>query len=85
MLVQTVGRRVGLAGGIVTSSIVFAAVHVEILDSGGNAAVFLVALFLVGGVFALAFNRSRSLVTAVVAHGVFNVSQLLLARVTDLG
>ena len=84
VLFQVVGRRVGLVGGLLVSSAVFAAVHVEVLGSGGNAVVFLVALLLVGCVFGLSFNRSRSLVTAVVAHSTFNVVQLLVARAIGL-
>lgn len=80
VLFQTVGRRVGWVTGMVVSAVAFAAVHIEIWASGGNAAVFLVALFAVGCVFAVAFNRSRHLLVAVVAHATFNGTQLLIAR-----
>ena len=84
VLFQTVARRVGLVTGLLVSSVVFALVHVQVLGSGGNAVVFTVALTLVGCTFGLAFNRSRSLVTAMVAHGVFNTTQLVLFRLGEL-
>lgn len=80
VLFQTVGRRTTWVVGALVSSAVFSVVHVEVLlPLQVESLVFGVALFAVGGVFAVAFHRSRSLVTAMVAHATFNGVQLLLA------
>ena len=80
VLYQVVGRRTSWLVGLVVSSIAFAIVHVEVLlPLQVESLVFGTALFVVGAVFAIAFHRSRSLLTAIVAHATFNGVQLLLA------
>lgn len=85
VLFQVLGRRIGWVPAMLLSSALWALVHVEIVFSGGNALVFLASLFALGCVFCISFNRTRSLVVPIVAHGVFNASQLLLARWAELG
>jgi membrane protease YdiL (CAAX protease family) len=59
---------------------VVAVVHVEVvLPLGMGSVVYGLGLFGVGAVLALVFNRSRSLVAAMVAHAVFNGIQLTFA------
>ena len=80
VLYQVVGRRTSWPVGVVVASAAFAIVHVEVLlPFRVESLVFGIALFAVGAVFALVFHRTRSLVTAMVAHATFNGVQLLLA------
>lgn len=80
VLFQAVGRRSSWVAGALVSSAVFSVVHVEVLlPLQVESLVFGLALFAVGWVFALTFHRSRSLLTAMVAHATFNGVQLLLA------
>ena len=80
VLFQAVGRRTSWVVGALVSSAIFSVVHVEVLlPLQLESFVFGTALFAVGGVFAVAFHRTRSLVTAMVAHATFNGVQLLLA------
>lgn len=80
VLFQAVGRRAGWVVGALVSAAVFSVVHLEVvLPLRVESLVFGLALFAVGGVFALVFHRSRSLVAAMVAHATFNGVQLLLA------
>lgn len=80
VLFQAIGRRTTWVVGLLVSSVVFAVVHVEVLlPLQVESLVFGTALFAVGVVLGAAFHRSRSLLTAVVAHATFNGVQLLLA------
>jgi len=80
VLFQVLGRRIGWRGGVVVSSLVFAVIHLEVvLPLRVEALVFGTALFAVGCTFAVLFHRTRSLVTAIVAHATFNGVQLALA------
>jgi membrane protease YdiL (CAAX protease family) len=80
VLYQAVGRRTTWVVGAIVSSAVFAVVHVEVLlPLQLESIVFGLALFAVGGVFAVTFHRSRSLLAAVVAHATFNGVQIMLA------
>ncbi len=86
VLFQSLGRRIGWLPGAVVTSIVFALVHVEVyVPFRGEAIVFLVALGVVGFVFAVAFHRERNLITAIVAHATFNIVQLVFAASTVVG
>lgn len=85
VLFQALGRRVGWVGGVVGSSVLFTVVHIEVLlPPQVESVVFGVALFLVGATFAVLFHRTRSLLTAIVAHATFNGVQLVLASQTTL-
>lgn len=80
VLYQVVGRRTSWLVGAVISSVVFSVVHAEVLlPLKIESLVFSVALFAVGFVLAVVFHRSRSLVSAMVAHATFNGVQILLA------
>lgn len=80
VLFQALGRRTTWLVGAVASSLVFSVVHVEVLlPLQLESLVFGVALFAVGMVFVVLFHRSRSLVTAMVAHATFNAIQIVLA------
>lgn len=80
VLFQALGRRVGWVAGALVSSLVFAVVHLEVvLPLGVESIVYGTALLGVGLVLVLVFHRSRSLLTAVVAHATFNGLQLVLA------
>lgn len=74
VLFQALGRRLGLVAGAALSGVVFALVHLELTEP-----TYVVALALLGTLFALALHRSRSLVVPVVAHATFNALQLVLA------
>lgn len=83
VLFQAIGRRTGWVTGLVLSSLVFSVVHLEVLlPLQVESVVFGIALTAVGAVFAFAFHRSRSLVTAIVAHATFNGVQIALATVS---
>lgn len=80
VLFQALGRRAGWVVGGVVSSIIFSVVHLEVLlPLRLESLVFGIALFAVGMVFVVLFHRSRSLVTAMVAHATFNGIQIVLA------
>ncbi len=80
VLFQALGRRSSWLVGAVVSSLVFSVVHLEVLlPLRLESVVFGVALFAVGMVFVVLFHRSRSLVTAMVAHATFNGIQIVLA------
>lgn len=80
VLFQALGRRIGWVAGAVVSSLVFAVVHLEVvLPLRAESVVYGIALVGVGGVLVLVFHRSRSLLTAIVAHATFNGLQLVLA------
>ncbi len=77
---QALGRRTNWVVGAVVSSLLFSVVHLEVLlPLQLESLVFGVALFAVGMVFVVLFHRSRSLVTAMVAHAMFNGIQITLA------
>lgn len=75
VLFQSARSRVGLVGGLVLSSLLFAFTHLEVLNS--LPAVF--GLLVLGLWLAAIFHRTGSLVVPVVAHATFNGITLLLA------
>lgn len=74
VLFQALKRRTGLWPAVVLSSLLFAAVHVEITQP-----LFSFALFLLGGVFALVYHRTGSLVVPTIGHAAFNLIAVVLA------
>lgn len=80
VLFQALGRRTGWVAGVVLSSAIFGLVHVEVLLPWRvEGPVFILALAGVGAVLALAYNRTRVLLAAVVGHATFNALQLWVA------
>ncbi len=75
VLFQSARSRVGLVGGLVLSSLLFAFTHLEVLNS--LPAVF--GLLVLGLWLAAIFHRTGSLVVPVMAHATFNGITLLLA------
>lgn len=75
VLFQSARSRVGLVGGLVLSSLLFAFTHLEVLNS--LPAIF--GLLVLGLWLAAIFHRTGSLVVPVVAHATFNGITLLLA------
>lgn len=73
-------RRIGLnwTGAVVVSSVLFAILH---LDQGWSAALQVGAVALVLGA---AFVRTRSLLTVICAHAMFDIGQALLVRLFSL-
>jgi membrane protease YdiL (CAAX protease family) len=80
LLFQALRRRTGLWVAAGLSSLVFTAVHVEIVTSQPLA---LVGLFALGVLFAWSFHRSGSLVVPIIGHAVFNGVSLTLALAVD--
>lgn len=74
ILFQALGRRLGVLPGALLSGVLFAVVHLEV-----SGPAYQLALALLGTWFALAFNRTRSLVVPVVAHATFNGLQIAAA------
>lgn len=74
LLFQSVRRKLGLVPAMVVQSLVFAYIHVEVLDSP-PAIVGLVVLALW---LAASFHRVGSLVVPVTAHATYNASVLLI-------
>ena len=77
LLFQSVRRKLGMVPGIVAQSLVFAYIHVEVLDSP-PAIIGLVVLALW---LAASFHRVGSLVVPVTAHATYNASVLLIQAV----
>jgi membrane protease YdiL (CAAX protease family) len=65
--------RIGAFGAMLASAAAFAALH---LDKGGA-----LMLFTIGFVLAYVFERSRSLVPAIIAHGLWNSGTFTLALI----
>jgi uncharacterized protein len=80
VLFQALRRRLGMWVAAVISSLVFTAVHVEIVTSQPLA---LVGLFALGVFLAWSFHRSGSLVVPILGHAVFNGVSLSLAILVD--
>lgn len=77
LLFQSIRRKLGLVPAMVLQSLVFAYIHVEILDSP-PAIIGLVVLALW---LAASFHRVGSLVVPVTAHATYNASVLLIQAV----
>ena len=77
LLFQSVRRKLGMVPAIVLQSLVFAYIHVEVLDSP-PAVVGLVVLALW---LAASFHRLGSLVVPVTAHATYNASVLVIQAV----
>lgn len=77
LLFQSVRRKLGMVPAIVLQSLVFAYIHIEVLDSP-PAVVGLVVLALW---LAASFHRVGSLVVPVTAHATYNASVLLIQAV----
>lgn len=75
VLFQALRHRMGLAWGVVLSSLAFALVHIELISQP----IFLGGLFVLAAYLALLLHWTRSLVVPIVAHSTFNVITLLLA------
>lgn len=73
-------RRMAFVPATAISSVVFAVVHVDVLLSQPLA---LVGLVLVGGILALAYERTGSLLVPVVIHGVHNAVTIIVVVATS--
>lgn len=74
ILFQALGRRLGMLPGAMLSGVLFAMVHLEV-----SGPAYQLALAVLGTWFAIAFNRTRSLVVPIVAHATFNGLQIAAA------
>lgn len=79
VLFRAIRDRAGFWTGAVVSSIVFVAVHPEVLLSQPLLGT---ALFALGLLLAAAYDRTRSLTVVIVGHAVFNGITMALAIVT---
>jgi len=82
LLFRSLRRRLGLAASALVSAGVFAVVHTEVVISQPLA---LVGLLLLGAVFAVAYERTGTLVVPVVGHAVFNGLTLVAVAVSAGG
>ena len=74
LLFQSVRRKLGLSAAMVIQALVFAYIHLEILDNPPSVVgLVALALWLAG-----AFHRTGSLVVPVTAHATYNLTVLLL-------
>ena len=67
-LYPSIRDRFGVAGGAAVSSLLFASVHLGLPNQ--------MATFVLGVVFCLVYERAGTLVAPVVAHAIFNATQL---------
>jgi len=80
LLHRSLRRRLSLAPATVLSSVLFAVVHVDVALSQPIA---LVGLTLVGGILAIAYERTGSLLVPVVIHAVHNAVTIVAVVVTS--
>ncbi len=80
VLFRALGDAVGLWGGAILASAIFAVIHIEVLTSQPIA---MGGLFAVGMALSLAYHYTGNLLVPIVGHAVFNGSSLALALVVD--
>lgn len=77
VLFQSTRARVGLPGGLVLSSLVFAGVHLEVWNSPPA----LISLVVLALWLAAVFHQTGSLVVPVIGHATYNAAMLALSQV----
>jgi len=80
ILFQSLDRRLGFWFAATVSSVVFCAIHVEVIMSQPLA---LVGMFVLSMILAASFHLSGSLIVPILVHAVFNATSLGLALAFD--
>ncbi|MEX2562279.1 MAG: CPBP family intramembrane glutamic endopeptidase [Nitriliruptoraceae bacterium] len=80
ILFQSLDRRLGFWFAATVSSVVFCAIHVEVIMSQPLA---LVGMFVLSMILAASFHLSGSLIVPIMVHAVFNATSLGLALAFD--
>ena len=80
VLFRAMADRINLGVGLVLSSVIFSAIHIEVVVSQPVA---LLGLFSVGLLLALAYHLTGNLMVPILGHAVFNGISLSLAVLVD--